>query len=115
MMTTPSAWLFASSRLWGGAYSRPLARASICPTGRSCAWMTSGASFELLSLVVLTDLPCVLRCARLAHDGDFNLPGVVQRFLDGLADVPRQPHGFHVVDGFRLDDDAHLAASLDSE
>src|SRR3990172_4873593 len=58
---------------------------------------------------------CVLHGAPFADDGDLDLPRVVQVLLYLLADLLRHPVGAEVIDLLRLDDDAYLAAGLDSK
>src|SRR4051812_15899927 len=55
----------------------------------------------------------VLGRARLADDGDLDLPGILHGLLDLLADVARDTHGLEVVDLLWFDDDADLAPCLD--
>src|SRR2546421_2661294 len=57
----------------------------------------------------------VLHRSSLSDHRDLYLTGVLERVLDLLRDVAREPRGLEVVKLLRLHDDADLAARLDSE
>ncbi len=51
--------------------------------------------------------------ASFTYDADFDLPRVIQAFLDLVSDFAGKAAGGELIDLFRLDDDAHFAARLD--
>src|SRR5205823_4209356 len=59
--------------------------------------------------------PGVVDSASLANDRHFHLARVLERLFDFAHDVARQAHRLQVVDLLWLDDNAHLATSLDRE
>src|SRR5437773_8243236 len=68
-----------------------------------------------LALTATKPLLGVLDRARLAYDRHLDLTRVLERFLDLLRDVAREPRGREVIDLLGLHDDADLATRLDRE